>query len=108
MTMIRIFSAGALAGAYPGGGVSACPLLHHAVADHAFAIGRLKRTVREAFCDKTLAVVGQLGWKEASAIDCPRCSDLAGRLSGSTATRFRSGQAIWAEADEADRPSDGD
>jgi phage FluMu protein Com len=108
MTMIRIFSAGSLAGTNPGGDVSACPLLHHAVADRAFAIGRLKRTIREAFCDKTLALVGQLGWREASAIDCPRCTDLAGRLFGSASTRFRSGQAIWAEADEDDRPSDGD
>jgi phage FluMu protein Com len=108
MTLIRIFSAGALDGATHVSGVTACPLLHHAVADHAFAVGRLRRTVREAFCDKTLALVGQLGWREASEIDCPRCSDLAGRLFGSTATRFRSGQSVWAEAHDDDRPSGGD
>jgi hypothetical protein len=96
-TTIKIFSAG---------DVAAGGLLHHAVVDRPFAVGRLKRAVGEALCDKTLELVDPLGWKPANAIDCPRCRDLTVRLLGPTVTRFRSDQSVLVEAHEHDRPSE--
>jgi hypothetical protein len=104
-TTIKIFSARERAAASADRDVGVCRPLEHAVADHPFAVGRLRRAAREAFCDKTLEVADPFGWRRASAIDCPRCRDLARRLFGSTVTRFRSGQSVWAEAQEGDRAS---
>lgn len=103
MTTIQIFCAGVLAGTHRGSDVSPRGGFRHALADHSFAVGRLRRAAREAFCDKTLDLVGRVGWEPASAIDCPRCRDIADRLLGPTASKFRSGQFVWVEAREGDR-----
>jgi hypothetical protein len=104
--IIQIFSSGALPGALRASDTNAGGPLHHAVADRPFAVGRLRRAVGEALCNKTLELVDPLGWKQASAIDCPRCGDITGRLLGPTVTRFRSDQSVFVEAHEHDRPSD--
>jgi hypothetical protein len=78
--MIAVFGAPVLAGAYRGKDIAQRATLTHAAALVPIAAGRFRRDADRALCKPSVDICDRYGWDDGTAIDCPRCLEIVGRL----------------------------